>query len=110
MLYTSEVTGKSYKTVKELEVAEAEVKKAEEEKTKKSEEKKTRADEVKAAYEHYLDVKAKAVKEIQEAEEAYESLRDKFAKDYGGYHMTYTNINGKKEVTFSDLINNLLSW
>ena len=34
MLYLSEKTGKSYKTVEELEAAEAELAKAEEEKTK----------------------------------------------------------------------------
>lgn len=110
MLYTSEVTGKSYKTVEELEAAEAEAKKAEEEKTKKSEEKKARADEVKAAYEEYLKVKEEALESIRKAEKHYEELRDKFAEDYGGYHMTYVNDNGKKSITFSDVLESLFRW
>ena len=107
MLYTSEVTGKSYKTVEELEAAEAEVKKAEEEKKALADEKKSRAKEVEDAYLAYQEVKEKAFKEIAEAEKKWVELRDKFSEDYHGYHMTYSNINGKKEVTFSDIVNSL---
>lgn len=110
MLYTSELTGKSYKTVEELEAAEAEAKKAEEEKQALVEAKKARAKEVEDAYLEYQNVKEKAFKEIADAEKKWVELRDKFAEDYHGYHMTYSNINGKKEITFNDVIDSLFNW
>jgi len=105
MLYTSEVTGKSYKTVKELEKAEEEFKKAEEEKLQAVEVKKARAKEVEDAYANYLKVREEAFKLIAEAEKKWVDLRDKFAEDYHGYHMTYCNNNGQKTITFGDLFN-----
>lgn len=110
MLYLSEKTGKSYKTAKELEAAEAELAKAEEEKTKLAEEKKARAKEVEDAYLAYQEVKEKALKEIAEAEAKWVKLRDKFVEDYHGYHMTYTNVNGKKEIAFGDLVGSFFNW
>lgn len=110
MLYTSEVTGKSYKTVKELEAAEAEAKKAEEEKKALVEVKKTRAKEVEDAYLEYQKVREEAYQKISEAEKKWLNLRDKFAEDYHGYHMTYSNINGKEEVSFSDLLDCFFNW
>jgi hypothetical protein len=110
MLYTSEMTGKSYKTVKELEDDEAKAKEAQAEKAKKSEEKKARAEEVQAAYEEYLKVREDALKSIRDAEEKYDELRSKFADDYGGYHMTYINDNGHRSVTFGDIVDTLFSW
>ena len=110
MLYTSEVTGKSYKTVKELEAAEAEFKKAEEEKAKLVEVKKTRAKEVEDAYLELEKVKEEAYSKIAEAEKKWIELRDKFAQDYNGYHMTYVNNNGQKRITFDDLVNNFFNW
>ena len=105
MLYTSEVTGKSYKTVKELEDAEKAAKKEEEEKEKLLAVKKERAKEVEDAYLHYQKVKEEAIRAIGEAEETWLKLRDEFAKDYHGYHMTYTNVNGKEEISFGDIVN-----
>ena len=104
MLYTSELTGKSYKTVEELTEAENAYRKANEEKMKALDEKKKRAEEVKLAYEDYLNVKRKAAEMVAEAEKKYYELRAQFAKDYNGYHMTYINTNGKEEVTFGDLL------
>jgi hypothetical protein len=110
MLYLSEKTGKSYKTVKELEAAEAELTKAEEEKTKLAEEKRARAQEVEEAYLEYQKVKEECFNTIADAERKWLSLRDKFAEDYHGYHMTYINNNGKKEVSFSDLLDSFFNW
>ena len=104
MLYTSEKTNKSYKTVEELEAAEKEFDKAEEEKKALVEVKKTRAKEVQDAYEAYLNVRKEAYKSISEAEKKYIELRNKFAKDYNGYHYTYINDNGKESITFGDLV------
>ena len=107
MLYTSEVTGKSYKTVEELEKAEALVAEEKAAKEKLVAEKTERANEVKAAYEEYLKIKEECVLKVSEAEKRYTDLRDKFAQDYNGYHMTYTVSNGKKTVTFGELVNAL---
>lgn len=109
MLYTSEVTGKSYKTVKELEADEKLAKEEEEKKSKALEVKKTRAKEVEDAYLEYQKVKEDAYSKIVEAEKKWIELRDKFAEDYHGYHMTYVNNNGEKKVTFSDLVNKFFS-
>lgn len=110
MLYTSELTGKSYKTVKELEKAELEYKEEAEKKLAETELKKTRAKEVEEAYLHYQKVKEDAYKAIAEAEEVWIKLRDEFAKDYHGYHMTYSNVNGQKQITFNDIVNHFFNW
>ena len=104
MLYTSEKTNKSYKTVEELEVAEKEFDKAEAEKKALTEVKKSRAEEVQKAYEEYLQIKNDCFKQIREAEQKYVDLRNKFAEDYNGYHYTYINDNGKEIISFGDLL------
>lgn len=108
MLYTSELTGKSYKTIEELEKAEAELAAEKAAKEKLSAEKAARANEVTAAYEEYLAVREKAFAEIAQAEKKWTDLRDKFAEDYNGYHMTYKVENGKRSVTFGDLVEAVL--
>jgi len=105
MLYTSEVTGKTYKTVEELEADEKLAKEEEENKAKALEVKKTRAKEVEDAYLEYQKVKEEAYNQIAQAEKKWIELRDKFAQDYGGYHMTYSNVNGDRQITFYDLVN-----
>ena len=110
MLYTSEVTGKTYKTVKELEADEKLAKEEEEKKSKALEVKKTRAKEVEDAYLEYQKVKEEAYKQIAEAEKKWVELRDKFAQDYNGYHMTYVNNNGQKRITFEDLVKSFWTW
>ena len=111
MLYTSELNGKSYKTIKELEAAEAEIKKQEQEKAALAEVKKTRAKEVQTAYEEYLAVRKEAYSKIAEAEKKYLALRDSFAKDYKGYHCTYTYHDGREDVTFEDLVQAIIkAW
>ena len=111
MLYLSEKTGKSYKTVKELEADEKELAERESEEKKKSEEKKARAQEVADAYKEYEDLKAKFAKQLDEAYKHWVSLREKFADDYGGYHMTYVRHNDEEpEITFGDFVSKLLNW
>lgn len=111
MLYLSEKTGKSYKTVEELEAAEKEFDKAEAEKKALVEVKKARAKEVEDAYLELQKVREEAFAKISEAETKWIELRDKFAEDYHGYHMTYSNINGKKEISFSDLVDSIVrNW
>lgn len=110
MLYLSEKTGKSYKTVEELETAEKELAEQEAKKAELVEVKKTRAKEVEEAYLNYQNVKEECYNKVAEAEKKWLELRDKFAEDYHGYHMTYTNNNGKKEISFSDLLDSFFTW
>lgn len=110
MLYLSEKTGMSYKTVKELEEAEKALAEQEAEKTKLADIKKARAKEVEDAYLEYENVKEQAFKQIADAEKKWIELRDKFAETYGGYHMTYVNDNGKKQVTFDDLVRSFFNF
>lgn len=96
MLFTSEVTGKTYKTVEELEAAEkkvaAEKAKAEAEK----EAKKAELDALNEAASAYLalvaeDNKARAEMKVfeEEAYKRYQAELDKFAEKHNGYHLTY---------------------
>lgn len=113
MLYLSEKTGKTYKTVEELQAAEAELEKAEAEKAKVVEAKRARAKEVEEAYLEYQKVLEEASAKVAEAEKKWVELRNKFAEDYNGYHMTYVNNNGKKTVTVGELLdvmNKLSNW
>lgn len=110
MKYYSEKTKSVYDTVEALQTAEKEFDEKEAEKLKLAEVKKTRAKEVENAYAEYQDVKEKACKEIAEAEDKYIKLRDAFAKDYNGYHMTYVNDNGVKSISFGDIVSNLFDW
>ena len=110
MKYYSEKLNKIFDSEKELKDAEVELEKQEVEKAKLQEVKKARAKEVEDAYLHLQEVKEKAFKEIAEAEKVWVELRDKFAEDYHGYHMTYSNVNGEQKVTFGDILNNFFNW
>ena len=104
MKYLNEKLNKAFDTVEDLEKAEKEFAEKEAEKTKLVEVKKTRAKEVEDAYVEYQQVTEEAYNKIAAAEKKWIELRDAFAKDYGGYHMTYVNNNGDKKVTFDDIV------
>lgn len=110
MKYYSEKVNKVFDTVDDLQKAEKEFDEKEAEKAKLVEVKKSRAKEVEDAYIEYQKVKEKAYKEIADAEDKYTALRNKFAEDYNGYHMTYVNNNGVKSISFGDIVSNLLDW
>lgn len=80
----SEITQKFYDTFEEAEEAEKaalEVKaRAEAEKKARDSKRAERAKEVEAAH-----------KELREAEKKYSKLLNQFIRDYGSYHMTYTD-------------------
>ena len=105
-----ELSNSRFNTIEELEKAEAEVKKVNEEKALELEKKKVRAKEVEDAYLEYQKVKEECYKKMAEAEKKWLELRDKFAEDYHGYHMTYVNKNGEKQVTFGDLLDCFFNW
>lgn len=108
--YKSKLLNKYFDTYAELQQAEKKYHEENDAKLKLVEEKKARAKEVEDAYLEYQKVKEEAFTKIAEAEKKYNELRDKFAEDYNGYHMTYVNNNGKKCVTFSDLLDSFFNW
>lgn len=108
--YYSKLLNKPFDTLDALKEAEEAVKKENERKAQLIEVKKTRAKEVEDAYLEFQKVKEEAYKQIAEAEQKWLELRDKFAKDYGGYHMTYVNNNGQRQVTFNDIVNSFFTW
>lgn len=96
MLYTSEMTGKSYKTVEELKAAENAVVSKKEAEEKEKADKKAELADIKDAATNYLKLveannKARADLKSKE-EEAYSKYKeelDKFAAKHHGYHLTY---------------------
>ena len=111
--YYSKVLNKPFDTLEELQKAEAKVLEEQEAKEKLTAEKKARAKEVEEAYLEYQKVKEECYNKMADAERKWLELRDKFAEDYNGYHMTYVNNNGKKTVTVGELLdvmNKLSNW
>ena len=90
MKYYSDKTKKIYDKVEDLQAAETSYDKARAEEDAKQRDRKRRADEV-----------SNARKELANAQKKYNELLDKFVKDYGSYHATYTDgdINN-----FSDVV------
>ena len=108
--YYSKVLQKPFDTLDELKEAEYKFKLEQDEKFKAKETRAARAKEVEQAYIQYQEVKTAALNEIAKAERNWLKLRDAFVKDYHGYHLTYTDINGKKQVTFSELLDTLFTF
>lgn len=106
VLYHSDILNKNFTDYDELVKAEEEFERENAEKLQLAEVKKTRAKEVEDAYLELQKTKKECYDKIQEAEKKWIELRDKFSEDYHGYHMTYSNVNGKESITFSDLIDN----
>lgn len=107
MKFLSEKLNKAFNTTKELYEAEKEFDKKQKEQAKLTEVKKARAKEVEDAFNKYQDVIKESYDNIKKAEKEYNELKDKFIKDYNGYHVTYVNNNGKKLVTFSDVFDDV---
>ena len=80
MKYYSETLKKVFDTPEDLQKAEAAHDKARAAEVAKQKERKARADEV-----------SNARKAVVEAQKKYDDLLNKFVKDYGSYHATYTD-------------------
>ena len=102
--YYSKLLNKPFDTVEELKAAEDEYNKAHEVELRKTEERKAKAKAIEAAYKHSMDVRRTAQQAIREADEEYYKLRNEFVKEYGSYHVSYSNTNGNEVVTVSDLM------
>ena len=108
MQYYSTKLKQLFDTVEDLEKAEVEFDKKEEENKKARELKSAEAKEVEAAYKDYLDFCEKANKEAKAKRQEYLNKKKAFIEKYGSYHMTYTNVDGKEEITISDLFEEAL--
>lgn len=98
MKYYSEKTMKVYDKVEELNTAEKEYDEAHAAEIAKKKERKERAEEI-----------DEARKQVIEAQKHYDELIDKFVKDYGSYHTTYTKNDGTLLST-TDLIYKLFGF
>ena len=98
MKYYSEKLKKVYDKVEELDTAEKEYDEAHAAEIAKQKERKARAEEINEAR-----------KEVIKAQERYDELINKFVKDYGSYHATYTN-SDEALPTVTDLIYKLFGF
>ena len=110
-LFKSEITGKVYES--EQECLEAE--KAHNELVAKQDaakaERKAKADEIKTAYEDYLNLCTENKKAEREAYKKYNDLKNAFIDKYGSYHLTVSQKNDLKPVVNFDFdgLNKLVS-
>lgn len=111
MKYYSEVLKKFYDDEKSLREEERKyqlVKKQEDDKLAK---KKERAMEVEAAFKSAVEIEQKANKEINDAYVKFYNLRNKYIKDYGAWHYTYTSEKPiEKPLSLFDLFDELLKF
>lgn len=93
MKYYSEITKQFYDDADSCttaeETAKATIEKQEAEKKALAEQKAARAKEVTEAY-----------KAAREAQKTYDTLRNEFVKDYGYFHMSFTDPNEKSPFSF----------
>ena len=97
-LFKSDVTGKVYDSEEECLKAEKEHNELVVKQNKEKEERKEAADEIKVAYESYLNLRTENKKKEQEAYNKYLDLRNKFVDKYGSYHLTVSTKNDLKPV------------
>ena len=105
--YYSNELKQVFDSLEELKAAELKLHEEQEAKEKARLVKSEDAKVVEDAYKHLLEVKAKAAKEIEEAEKMYYEKRNQFIQKHGSYHMTYTNTNGVECLSVSDLIDSV---
>lgn len=109
-LFKSDVTGKVYDSEEECLKAEKEHNELVVKQNKEKEERKLAADEIKSAYEDYLNLCTDDRKKEKEAYNKYLELRNGFVDKYGSYHLTVTKKNDLQPmVNFGfDSLNNLV--
>lgn len=97
-LFKSDVTGKVYDSEEECLKAEKEHNELVVKQNKEKEERKAFADEIKTAYEDYLDLCKKNKADERDAYNKYLDLRNRFVDKYGSYHLTVTQKDDLKPV------------
>ena len=104
MKYFSEKLNKVFDDVKSLEEEEKLLEEKNKQKAELAEIKKTRAQEVEDAFKKTLEARKEAKELIKKADEEYENLKSKFIKDYGYFHMSFSNVDDKQLITVNDII------
>lgn len=104
-LFKSEITGKVYESEKECLEAEKAHNELVAKQSKEKEERKAKADDIKTAYEDYLNLCTENKKKEQEAYNKYIELRNQFVDKYGSYHLTVSTKNDLKPVVDFDELN-----
>lgn len=89
--YYSRVLGQVFDNVEDLLSAERKDKEAKLAENEKARVKKEKAENVEKAYREYVETVDKANQEIANAQSKYLELKDEFIKEYGSFHMTYSN-------------------
>lgn len=97
-LFKSDVTGKVYDSEEECLKAEKEHNELVVKQNKEKEERKASAEEIKKAYEDYLDLCKKNKADERDAYNKYLDLRNRFVDKYGSYHLTVTQKDDLKPV------------
>lgn len=110
-LFKSEITGKVYESEKECLEAEKAHNELVAKQSKEKEERKSKADEIKTAYEDYLNLCTENKKKEQEAYKKFNDLKNEFIDKYGSYHLTVSQKNDLKPVVNFDFdgLNKLVS-
>lgn len=106
--YYSNNTGKIYQTMDDLRAGEAAYQIELEKKENLSSIKRERAKAIEDAYKHTINVRKECSNKIKEADDEYYKLRDAFVKDYGSFHMTYTD-SDSGHTSLSTFSNDVLS-
>ena len=97
MKYFSEKLNKVFDDVESLEKEERLLEEKNKQKAELAAIKKSRAQEVEEARKQAKDL-------IKQADEEYENLKSKFITDYGYFHMSFNDADGKQVITVNDLI------
>ena len=108
-LFKSEITGKVYDSEQECLDAEKAHNELVVKQNEEKENRKKAADEIKAAYESYLDVRKNNRKVEAEAYNKYLNLRNEFVDKYGSYHLTVAQKDDLKPVVKFEELDKLVS-
>lgn len=100
--FYSNLLNKPFGTLKELRTAEDEFKKKNAAEIAKKEERRVDSAKVSDAYQKYMNACRKANEDIAKARSEWLGERQKFIDKYNSFHMSYTNDNGKEEITVCD--------
>lgn len=100
--FYSNLLKKPFDTLKELKAAEDEFKNKNAVEIAKKEERRVDSARVSDAYQEYMNTCKKANEDVAKARDKWLGERQKFINKYNSFHMSYTNDNGKEEISIGD--------
>lgn len=107
--YYSNKLKKVFNSIEDLKAAEKEADDKVSRQSLLTEKRKSDAKAVEDAYKEYVKTMSEANKTIEEAKKKYIDLRNKFVKDYGYFHMTYSD-NNCEDLSLSLYENFINTW